>query len=234
MFRLIVLCLILVSKGAYADWISDHITDCKVEVNFVAKGELFRWNGQCENGKAEGNGTLTSSGGVLLVGSYHEGKPLNVTGIELFIQLSDHRRLGDSRYTNGKGHIKPIVRLDDGSLVNAISNDKILGQWLWKPTARRCQINYKFFPDGTGTTTSNQEITKFGYGIWRIENHPDVFILMTTTFESNEKRNCVGEISKATGDLGYKYLHFDESGGFSTCTSLDKKSCHGQASQLLE
>lgn len=54
-------------------WVETDRPNCVADVFFPVKYERVMWSGQCSNGKVNGQGTLVSSSGTRLEGTFHDG-----------------------------------------------------------------------------------------------------------------------------------------------------------------
>ena len=75
-----------------------------------ADGEFLDWSGQCNDGKADGNGKATASDGVTYTGSAKDGKPHGYGSVT----SSSGQLLYQGRYRDGVPHGKGIVLGEDG------------------------------------------------------------------------------------------------------------------------
>lgn len=74
-------CICLISTSAYSgEWIADKQTGCKVWNDSPKPGESITWSGKCEDGKANGKGTLkfhdNNKKGNIYICEFKNGKPI--------------------------------------------------------------------------------------------------------------------------------------------------------------
>lgn len=90
-------------------WVETDRPNCVADVFFPVKYERVMWSGQCSNGKVNGQGTLVSSSGTRLEGTFHDGIVQNAQGRVFVPRLDGQRVLVGATFKDGRGdfyHLK--------------------------------------------------------------------------------------------------------------------------------
>ena len=75
-----VLGLLALAGCSSIPWVETDRSNCVVDVFFPVKYERVTWSGQCSNGKVNGQGTLVSSSGTRLEGTFRDGVAQDARG----------------------------------------------------------------------------------------------------------------------------------------------------------
>ena len=90
-------------------WVETDRPNCVADVFFPAKYERLTWSGQCVDGKASGQGTLISSSGTRLEGTFRGGIVQDAKGRISMPRADGQRVLIGATFKGGQGdfyHLK--------------------------------------------------------------------------------------------------------------------------------
>lgn len=185
-FPLFFIGLLLIAPNAYANWILDENTACKIHNPNPQPNETATWTGDCKDGMASGNGTLqffkNGQKSDTYIGTMAQGKASG-QGVANFSNGDKY----DGNWQNGKMHGKGIYTTAKGSVYKGD----------WKDGSMHGKGSYQFF-NGNYYDGDWQNNSQHGYGIYR---HKDGLV-----YEGEWKDNKINGLGKYTAPKGHPFI----------------------------
>lgn len=104
----------------------------------------------------------------------------------------------------------------------------LTGNWAWTLPGKPCSETLKYRADGTRTSTSGEEITQSRYEISPMPSLLGFYRLVETITESNNKRDCSGDLHEASGEPVIRFIQFNpKRDQFIVCREEELKACFG-------
>lgn len=214
---------LLVSFGAVnvhaQTFVASTGTGCQVSVDAMPGDARYRWWGDCVDGKAEGQGALTSSLGGMLRGVFKGGQPYNAHGYWPLRFNDGSTVMSRMSITDGLSMQDSLTLPDALGTPSPVSSALLVGEWTFSSDDGICVEHHTYHADGTATITSGREVVQSAFALLQVMGKPRVFGLLKTRLAANGLQDCSGRIAQvAPGDTRFTYLHQDSADTWLTCT----------------
>ena len=104
----------------------------------------------------------------------------------------------------------------------------LISSWTWTLPGKQCSETLRYRLDGTRSGTSAEEVTLARYEVSDKPSLLGFFRLVETTTESNEKRDCSGDLHKVGAEPMVRFIQFSpKRDQFIVCKSEELKACFG-------
>jgi len=175
-----------------ATFVVESNAGCKVEVRSTHDGEDFLWSGKCKDGRANGNGILTSSHGAFLQGEFLAGEIADASGRWPLDLRGGRLLLMTSRYSKTAQYISRPLLSDDHQKFSAVASEPLVGEWRLEANDSSCQELHSYQRGGLSTVESGRERLKEAFALLRSSEDPTAYALLSTVISTNRSPDCQG------------------------------------------
>jgi hypothetical protein len=221
---LLSLALLATSLAFGATFVVESNAGCKVEVRSTHDGEDFLWSGKCKDGKANGNGTLTSSHGAFLQGEFQAGEVADASGRWPFDLRGGRLLLMTSRYSKTAQYISRPLLPDDHQKLLAVVSEPLVGEWRLEAIDGSCRELHSYQRGGISTVESGQERVKEAYALLRSSHEPMAYALLSTVISTNRSPDCQGSMA-VVGTTRIQGLVLVDRNEMLLCDLTDRSKC---------
>ena len=204
-------------------------TGCQVAVDAVPGDTTYRWQGECKDGRAEGEGLLTSSLGGMLRGEFRAGQPYNAQGFWPLTFKSGTAMMTQMNVTDGVSMQESMELPDSQGRPAPIVSAPLSGEWTFTSDDGQCVEQHTYHADGSAEIRSGEEVLLSAYGVMQLAGNPQVLGFVKMNIASNGKPDCGGRTTVfAPGDTRFTYLNRKGPDTFATCSVSGKPlRCYG-------
>lgn len=205
-------------------------TGCQVSVDAVPGDTTYRWQGECKDGKAEGQGLLTSSLGGMLRGEFKAGQPHNAHGFWPLAFNDGNRVMTQMNVNEGMSMQDSLQFPEAQGRPTPISSALLAGEWTFTSDGGECVEHHTYNADGSAEIKGGEEVAQVAYGLMEVAGNKQVFGFVKTNIASNGKPDCMGKVSPVEqSDTRFTYLYQEGPDKFVTCSVSGKPlRCYGK------
>lgn len=117
----------------------------------------------------------------------------------------------------------------------AASQHPIVGNWTWTLPGKSCIESLQYRADGSRTGRSGEEVTQSRYEISPVPSLLGFYRLVETVTESNNKRDCSGDLHEASSEPVTRFIQFSpKRDQLIVCKEEELKACFGPLKRTTE
>lgn len=211
------------------------VTGCQVAVDAAPGDTQYRWQGECKDGRAEGQGLLTSSRGGMLRGEFRGGQPHNAKGFWPLTFNNGAAVMTQMNVADGVSLQDTVELPDEQGRPTPISAARLAGEWTFTSGDGQCVEHHTYHADGSAEIKSGEEVLQSAYSLMQLAGNSQVFGLMKTNVASNGKPDCGGQVTAVEPqNTRFTYLFQEGPDKFATCSvSAKPLRCFGTLERRL-
>ena len=231
------LVLVLLASAAQADeWVTSADTGCQVSAPGTAADTTFRWQGECADGKARGEGILTSSRGGLLQGEFKAGTPHNARGFWPLNFKGGGSVMAQLSVTDGTALWDTIELPAAQGPATPDSTAPLAGEWEFLSGDGKCRERHSFHHDGSYVSHSGEEVMEGAYAVMAVANARQVLGFVKSAITGNGKKDCAGQRAPLKPDsTNFFYLSVETPDKIAICrVSTSPLTCVGTFTRVVE